>query len=79
MISAIPLANIKSILFGEYEISTWYQAPFPEEYSRVPDGRLVYCEFCLSYFKGGFQAGRHKVRWVFWLLPRWQISNFIGV
>ena len=57
----IPIANIKAIRFGEFEISTWYQAPFPEEFSRTSDGRLWICEFCLKYLKGGFQAERHRV------------------
>jgi hypothetical protein len=57
----VPIVNIKAIRFGEFEITTWYQAPFPEEYSRVPDGKLWICEFCLKYMKGGFQAGRHRV------------------
>lgn len=57
----IPIANIKAIRFGEFEIGTWYQAPFPEEYSRVADGKLWICEFCLKYMKGEFQAGRHRV------------------
>lgn len=60
-LASIPIANIKAIRFGEFEISTWYQAPFPEEYSRVPDGRLWICEFCLKYMKGGFQQERHRV------------------
>ncbi|KAM0747589.1 hypothetical protein T439DRAFT_292744, partial [Meredithblackwellia eburnea MCA 4105] len=53
---------IQSIRFGEFEISTWYQAPFPDEFSRVPDGRLWICEFCLKYMKGGFMAGRHRLK-----------------
>lgn len=57
----VPASNIKAIRFGEYEIETWYQAPFPEEYSRVADGRLWICEFCLKYNKGQFQASRHRV------------------
>lgn len=59
---SVPAANIKAIRFGEFEIETWYQAPFPEEYSKVADGRLWICEFCLKYTKGEFQAGRHRVR-----------------
>lgn len=53
--------SITRIRFGEYEIETWYQAPYPEEYARVPDGRLWLCEFCLKYMKGAFQASRHRV------------------
>ena len=55
-------SNIVAIRFGQdYEIKTWYQAPYPEEFSRVPEGRLWLCEFCLKYFRTGFQAGRHRV------------------
>ena len=60
-LAAIPPGNVRAIRFGEYEIGTWYQAPFPDEFSRVPEGRLWICEFCLKYMKGGFQAGRHRV------------------
>ncbi|KDE04310.1 hypothetical protein MVLG_05264 [Microbotryum lychnidis-dioicae p1A1 Lamole] len=60
--NGIPIANIRAIRFGEFEIETWYQAPFPEEYSRVADGRLWICEFCLKYTKGGFQASRHRLK-----------------
>lgn len=58
---ANPITPITAIRFGEFEITTWYQAPFPEEYSRIPDGKLWICEFCLKYMKGGFQAERHRV------------------
>jgi hypothetical protein len=57
----LSFSNIKSIRFGEFEIETWYQAPYPEEYCRVPDGRLYICEYCLKYMKGPFQAERHRV------------------
>ncbi|SCV69520.1 BQ2448_2540 [Microbotryum intermedium] len=60
--NGIPIANIRAIRFGEFEIETWYQAPFPEEFSRVADGRLWICEFCLKYTKGGFQASRHRLK-----------------
>lgn len=56
-------SNIQAIRFGqEYEIKTWYQAPYPEEFASVSEGKLWLCEFCLKYFKGQFQAGRHRVR-----------------
>lgn len=60
-LAALPIVAIKTLRFGEFEISTWYQAPFPEEYSRIPDGKLWICEFCLKYMKGEFQAQRHRV------------------
>ncbi|CAB1312352.1 unnamed protein product [Coregonus sp. 'balchen'] len=38
---------IKTILFGRYELDTWYHSPYPEEYARL--GRLyIYCQnLCL--------------------------------
>lgn len=53
--------KIRTIRFGTFDIDTWYSAPYPEEYSKVPDGRLWLCEFCLKYMKSGFVAGRHRV------------------
>ncbi|WVR09292.1 hypothetical protein IAU60_006357 [Kwoniella sp. DSM 27419] len=54
--------KIKMIRFGQYEIDTWYSAPYPEEYAQVPDGKLWLCEFCLKYMKSGFVNDRHRVR-----------------
>lgn len=54
-------SRIRTIRFGEFEIDTWYDAPFPEEYASVPDGMLWICEFCLKYMKSRFSAGRHRV------------------
>ncbi|EFP81054.2 hypothetical protein PGT21_008257 [Puccinia graminis f. sp. tritici] len=53
---------IKSIRFGEYEIDVWYQAPYPEEYSKLPGGRLWICERCLKYFKTEFEISRHRMK-----------------
>lgn len=53
---------IKTVRFGEFDIDTWYQAPYPEEYSRVPDGRLWICEYCLKYMKSRFMASRHRMK-----------------
>ena len=57
--------RIRSIRFGAYEIKTWYDAPFPEEYANIPDGRLWICEFCLKYMKSKFGAVRHQASRVF--------------
>ena len=54
--------KIGIIRFGIYDIDTWYTAPYPEEYAKVPDGRLWLCEYCLKYMKSGFIAERHQVR-----------------
>jgi len=56
----LPL-RIRTIRFGEYDIDTWYDAPFPEEYASVADGKLWMCEFCLKYMKSRFQSTRHRV------------------
>ncbi|OCF75630.1 hypothetical protein I204_02922 [Kwoniella mangroviensis CBS 8886] len=54
--------KINKIRFGQFDIDTWYSAPYPEEYVYVPDGRLWLCEFCLKYMKSGFVAGRHRLK-----------------
>ncbi|KAB5592519.1 Histone acetyltransferase [Ceratobasidium theobromae] len=54
--------RIRTIRFGHFDIDTWYDAPFPEEFSNIPEGRLWMCEFCLKYMRSGFQAGRHKMK-----------------
>lgn len=53
--------RIKTIRFGRFEIDTWYDAPFPEEFSNIPEGRLWICEFCLKYMKSRFGSLRHRV------------------
>lgn len=53
---------IKMIRFGGFDIDTWFQAPYPEEYSLVPDGRLWMCEHCLKYMKSRFMATRHRLK-----------------
>ncbi|KAH9958610.1 hypothetical protein BC827DRAFT_1362031 [Russula dissimulans] len=54
--------RIRTIRFGEFDIQTWYDAPFPEEYANIPDGRLWICEFCLKYNKSRFGASRHGLK-----------------
>ncbi|KAF8623695.1 hypothetical protein AX17_007393 [Amanita inopinata Kibby_2008] len=54
--------RIRTIRFGEHDIQTWYDAPFPEEYAAIPDGRLWICEFCLKYMKSKFGAVRHRLK-----------------
>ena len=57
-----PLLRIRVLRFGKYDIDTWYDAPFPEEYNNIPEGRLWMCEFCLKYMKSAFGFVRHLVR-----------------
>ncbi|KAB5555337.1 hypothetical protein PHYPO_G00032610 [Pangasianodon hypophthalmus] len=58
---------IKTILFGRYELDTWYHSPYPEEYARL--GRLYVCEFCLKYMKSQTILRRHMAKCV-WKHPQ---------
>ncbi|WFD34647.1 histone acetyltransferase [Malassezia cuniculi] len=53
---------IRMIRFGKYDIDTWFNAPFPEEYSKVPGGRLWVCEHCFKYMKSRTMAQRHRMK-----------------
>ncbi|KAF4093168.1 hypothetical protein AMELA_G00028980 [Ameiurus melas] len=57
---------IKAIVFGCYELDTWYHSPYPEEYARL--GRLYMCEFCLKYMKSQTILRRHMAKCV-WKHP----------
>uniref|UniRef100_A0A8C7D9Q3 Histone acetyltransferase n=1 Tax=Oncorhynchus kisutch TaxID=8019 RepID=A0A8C7D9Q3_ONCKI len=57
---------IKTIVFGRYELDTWYHSPYPEEYARL--GRLYMCEFCLKYMKSLTILRRHMAKCV-WKHP----------
>ncbi|PWA30309.1 hypothetical protein CCH79_00015676, partial [Gambusia affinis] len=50
---------IKTIVFGRFELDTWYHSPYPEEYARL--GRLFMCEFCLKYMKSQTILRRHML------------------
>lgn len=49
--------TVKMIIFGDFEICTWYSAPFPEEYCVDV---LFICEGCLKYMKSEFMFLRHR-------------------
>ncbi|XP_065176270.1 histone acetyltransferase KAT8-like [Sycon ciliatum] len=40
---------VDKVQFGRFEIDTWYFAPFPDEYGKMP--KLWICEFCLKYMR----------------------------
>ncbi|XP_076472732.1 histone acetyltransferase KAT7-like [Babylonia areolata] len=52
--------RIKKIEIGRYEIITWYSAPYPEEYARLP--KIYLCEFCLKYMKTTTILKRHMAK-----------------
>nr|XP_054606848.1 histone acetyltransferase KAT7 isoform X4 [Nothobranchius furzeri] len=57
---------IGTIVFGRFELDTWYHSPYPEEYARL--GRLYMCEFCLKYMKSQTILRRHMAKCV-WKHP----------
>lgn len=53
-------SRIRFIQFRDYEIQTWYTAPYPEEYSK---NRMLYiCEHCLKYMSSKYILHRHKLK-----------------
>ncbi|KAL1920124.1 uncharacterized protein VTP21DRAFT_1270 [Calcarisporiella thermophila] len=69
--SAVQVRNIEAIVLGQYEISTWYYSPYPDEYGEV--SRLYICEFCLKYMKTQETYANHLVRCEFKHPPGKQI------
>ncbi|CAG8584511.1 4923_t:CDS:2 [Diversispora eburnea] len=49
--------NIDVVVFGKYEIETWYYSPFPDEYKNVK--KIYVCQHCLKYMKVKETYGRH--------------------
>lgn len=66
---------IKTILFGRYELDTWYHSPYPEEYARL--GRLYVCEFCLKYMKSQTILRRHMVSVFFFISDTLLIDDLV--
>ncbi|CCH41429.1 Histone acetyltransferase MYST4 [Wickerhamomyces ciferrii] len=53
-------SKIKYIHFRDFEIKTWYTAPYPEEYSK---NKVLYiCEHCLKYMSSKYILHRHKLK-----------------
>uniref|UniRef100_A0A8C4Q6K2 Histone acetyltransferase n=1 Tax=Eptatretus burgeri TaxID=7764 RepID=A0A8C4Q6K2_EPTBU len=57
---------IHTIVFGRFELDTWYHSPYPEEYTRL--GKLFICEFCLKFMKSCTILRRHTAKCV-WKHP----------
>uniref|UniRef100_A0A5K3FU50 Histone acetyltransferase n=1 Tax=Mesocestoides corti TaxID=53468 RepID=A0A5K3FU50_MESCO len=52
--------NIKTIVFGEWEMNTWYTSMYPPTVACLP--RIYICEFCLSYMPCNVGYRRHRLR-----------------
>ncbi|KAL6454740.1 SAS3 Histone acetyltransferase SAS3 [Candida maltosa Xu316] len=53
-------SKINRIVFRDYEINTWYTAPYPEEYSQCEV--LYICEHCLKYMNSPISYKRHQLK-----------------
>ncbi|CAG8783171.1 28461_t:CDS:2, partial [Dentiscutata erythropus] len=49
--------NIDAVVFGKYEIATWYYSPFPDEYKDIK--KIYVCQHCMKYMKVKETYGRH--------------------
>ncbi|XP_075153895.1 lysine acetyltransferase chameau [Haematobia irritans] len=58
--------GIKYITMGKYKMKVWYQSPYPEDVSRLP--QMYICEFCLRYQKSETGIKRHAQKCV-WRHP----------
>lgn len=47
----------KIIKFGDYEIESWFQSPYPEEIWQLD--QIFICQFCLKYMKSNWILNRH--------------------
>ncbi|CAK9436338.1 uncharacterized protein LODBEIA_P08960 [Lodderomyces beijingensis] len=57
---AMNRSKIKKIVIRDYEIDTWYIAPYPEEYSQCET--LYICEYCLKYMSSPTSYSRHSLK-----------------
>ncbi|PVV03348.1 hypothetical protein BB560_002175 [Smittium megazygosporum] len=65
--------RIQSILIGRHKIETWYNSPYPEEYTK--SGFLYICEFCLKYTNSKYSFSRHKSKCLAFHPPGDEIYN----
>lgn len=53
-------SSVEYIYFQDYEIKTWYKAPYPEEYNK---NRILYiCDKCLKYMSSKYVYYRHQLK-----------------
>ena len=53
-------SKINRIVLRDFEINTWYIAPYPEEYSQCEV--LYICEYCLKYMNSPMSYRRHQLK-----------------
>lgn len=53
-------SKINKIQFRNHQINTWYNSPYPEEYSQC---QILYiCEHCLKYMSSPYSYSRHQLK-----------------
>lgn len=53
-------SKISKIQFRNHQINTWYNSPYPEEYSQC---QILYiCEHCLKYMSSSYSYSRHRLK-----------------
>ncbi|SCU96225.1 LANO_0E12882g1_1 [Lachancea nothofagi CBS 11611] len=53
-------SRIEYVQLRDYEIKTWYTAPYPEEFNK---NKILYiCEYCLKYMKSRYVFHRHQLK-----------------
>ncbi|KAI9490623.1 acyl-CoA N-acyltransferase [Zychaea mexicana] len=52
--------NVEKIIYGRYQIGTWYYSPYPSEYGDKVE-ELFICEHCLRYTVEDSQLRAHKL------------------
>lgn len=53
-------SSIEYIHFHDFEIKTWYNTPYSEEYN---NNKILYiCDFCLKYMSSRYTFNRHKLK-----------------
>lgn len=57
-LSVTRIRNVENVVLGQYEITTWYYSPYPEEYHDCK--RLYVCDGCLRYMKSMDTLSLHK-------------------
>lgn len=55
-----PPNNPPMIEIGEFEVDTWYSAPYPQEYATA--SKIFICEFCLSYLASQETLAKHNIK-----------------
>lgn len=56
--------NIDHVVFGQYDIATWFYSPYPEEFVATSEvlSKLFVCPRCFKYTANESASLGHQVR-----------------